>query len=44
MVNYRREQLRQVLKSEYPRGLDLVYESGEQPAGRGLAASCLPGF
>jgi NADPH:quinone reductase-like Zn-dependent oxidoreductase len=28
VVNYRRERLREVLKAEYPRGLDLVYESG----------------
>ncbi len=29
VVNYRQESLKEVLKREFPRGLDLVYESGE---------------
>ena len=28
MVNYRQESLKAVLKKEYPKGVDCVYESG----------------
>lgn len=28
MISYREESVKEVLKAEYPRGMDVVYESG----------------
>jgi hypothetical protein len=30
VVNYRQESLREVLRREYPKGIDVVYESGKR--------------
>ena len=35
MINYRQESLKSVLKKEYPKGIDCVYESGARMTAAG---------